>query len=200
MKNGLLIGICGEKRSGKDTMADYLCNNYAFVKYALADPMKKGVQEMFGFTDKQLWGEDEHKESIDERYGVSPRKVMQKFASELFQFDIYKLLPEIEKKIERRLFWVYRFRAWYKKEMESKIKLNVVVSDVRFPHEADPIKEMNGIIIKVVRNNKNNNLQKDNHMSETEMIEIKEDYLIVNNGTKKDYYKKIDDVIKELRK
>lgn len=34
----MLIGICGQAGSGKDTVADHLCKNFSFVKVAFADP------------------------------------------------------------------------------------------------------------------------------------------------------------------
>lgn len=56
--NTNLIGIIGKKRSGKDTISDYLIKNYGYQKYGFADPLKRGAKEIFGFTDEQLW---EHK-------------------------------------------------------------------------------------------------------------------------------------------
>jgi dephospho-CoA kinase len=51
-----MIGICGKKFHGKDTIANYLIQRFGFTKVSLADPLKKGVQEIFGLTDNQLWG------------------------------------------------------------------------------------------------------------------------------------------------
>lgn len=51
-----IIGICGQAGSGKDTVADYISNEYDYVTVALADPMKRFVKDVWGFTEEQLWG------------------------------------------------------------------------------------------------------------------------------------------------
>ena len=33
----MIIGLCGKKRVGKDTVADYLVNKYGFVKYSIVN-------------------------------------------------------------------------------------------------------------------------------------------------------------------
>ena len=101
----MIIGIIGKKRVGKDTVADYLVTEYGFEKMALADPMKKAVKEIFLMTDEQLWGSK--KDEVDERYGVSPRRILQVFGTELFQFDVYRHIPELEEKIGKRNLWMF---------------------------------------------------------------------------------------------
>ena len=58
-----LIGICGNKFNGKDTIADYLVKNYGYTKISLSDSLKHALQEIFCFSDEQLWGSQ--KEIID---------------------------------------------------------------------------------------------------------------------------------------
>ena len=43
----MLIGVCGKAGSGKDTIADYLVKKYNFKKIALADPIKRMVEDVF---------------------------------------------------------------------------------------------------------------------------------------------------------
>lgn len=64
----MLVGICGQAGSGKDTVADYLCRNHSFVKVAFADPLKRICREVFDFSDEQLWGPSEKRNEPDERY------------------------------------------------------------------------------------------------------------------------------------
>jgi len=192
----MIIGLVGKKRSGKDTVADWLVKYAGFIKYSLADPMKKACKEIFLFSDEQLWGDK--KEEIDEALGVTPRKILQVFGTELFQYDIYKHIPELANKIPPRKLWINRFVRWYKRNEHSKWTYNfvtkmerycfdVVISDVRFPHEAEEIKKLNGMIIRIERDLPN----VDKHASETEMEDIKEDFKILNDGTIDDLYKKI---------
>lgn len=41
------IGLTGKMRSGKDTLADYLVENYGFTKFAFGDALKRYVHEIF---------------------------------------------------------------------------------------------------------------------------------------------------------
>lgn len=67
----MIVGISGVAGSGKGTAADFLVRNHGFVKVALADPIKRTVQDVFGFTEWQLWGPSEARNAPDTRY---PRK------------------------------------------------------------------------------------------------------------------------------
>jgi hypothetical protein len=71
----VIIGLNGQARSGKDTVADFLVEHYGFVKVALADPIKRAAMEWWDFTEEQLWGD--LKEEPDERYPVPHRLVSQ---------------------------------------------------------------------------------------------------------------------------
>ena len=72
----MIIGLVGKKGSGKDTMADFLVENYHFKQYAYAEPLKKLCQDLFCLTDAQV---NCHalKETIDERWNKSPRQILQ---------------------------------------------------------------------------------------------------------------------------
>lgn len=64
----MLIGLVGPAGSGKDTVADYLVKKHGFVKMAHADLLKRVVQQVFAFTDEQLWGPSELRNAPDKRY------------------------------------------------------------------------------------------------------------------------------------
>ena len=64
----MILGLCGNAGSGKDTIADFLVKNHGFVKVALADPLKRICKEVFDFTDEQLWGPSEKRNEPDLRY------------------------------------------------------------------------------------------------------------------------------------
>jgi len=204
----MIIGISGKKRSGKDTAAEYLCFAYNFKRYGFADPMKKIVKEIFLLSDDQLWGD--LKEALDARYNTTARKLLQIVGTELFQYDIYKHIPELS--VEPRKLWVNRFVLWYRYQqggipihsinslnneiMYNDTPLDVVISDVRFLHEVEEIRKLGGKIVRINRNSVDLN---DGHASETEMDEIEPDYIINNNGSIKDLEHELNKLIEELR-
>ena len=112
--------------------------------------------------------------------------------TELFQFDIHKHLNEGEFNVGREV-WVRRFKIWYEEQKKTSTKqsspFNIVVADVRFPHEANAIREMGGQIWKVERSSLEN---ADIHSSELDLETIKPDVLMTNNGSLEDLFLLVD--------
>lgn len=190
-----IIGICGRKFHGKDTIADYLVKNYGFTKVSLADPLKKGVQEIFGLTDDQLWGNQ--KEIVDSYWNISPREILQVVGTECFRNTFGKVFPHIGEN-----FWTISLNRRIKKLIETGIK-NIVIADIRFPNEQELIKQYNGILINVKRELPQSNnchinpilftlLGDDKHISEN--LELHPDF-IIKNRTFEQLYKDIDFLI-----
>lgn len=185
----MIIAFTGKKGSGKTTAAHALRDSKRFVVKSFASPLKSVVMKAFDFSMSQVHGDE--KEEIDERYGVTPREVMQVFGTEIFQYDIHKHLPNLT--IEKRKFWAENFKREvndFKNEFIRSLKydvvgidlstvsVNIVVDDLRFPHEAEVIREMGGIVIQIVRTGHKTN---DSHASETEMEKIEPDYIFFND-------------------
>lgn len=65
----MLIALLGNAGSGKDTVGRMIkeCDPDART-IALADPLKEFCQEVFAFTDEQLWGPSEERNKPDPRY------------------------------------------------------------------------------------------------------------------------------------
>lgn len=183
-----LIGLCGVKRSGKDTAGYYFIDNHKYVKYAFADPFKKACKEIFMFNKDQIDGN--LKESIDDRWNISSRKVFQRFGTEIFRDSLQDFFPEIDV-CDKNDFWIYRFKLWYNEQKKNNPNIKVVVTDVRFENEAGIIKKLGGKLIKINRSDINN---EDTHISETSINNIKADYNIDNNSSISDYYQKLEDI------
>lgn len=179
----MIIGILGEKKHGKDTIADFIVKKYNYEKHAFAKPLKEICRLIFGFTDEQLY--EEQKDEIDSEWNIKPRDAFQFIGTELFRNNMYKLCPSIKRDV-----WVNVM----KKKIEKNIKnnKNTIIADVRFQNEVDMIKKQKGIIIKVFRDNVKSS---DNHESENNIKNIKNfDYLITNDGTLQELYDKIDNL------
>lgn len=188
----MLIAVLGRKSSGKDTFANYIINKYGFIKYSFADPLKKGVQNFFNLTDQQLLDE-KLKETIDPRWGISPRKLFQIIGTDIFQNVLKEYIPELS--INGRNHWVILFNQWF---TSQKSDTNVIIADGRFLHEIEEVKKLGGKVIKIIRPDKNNNNinKNDIHLSELEIDMIPDeliDYIIINDTNNLDiFHQKID--------
>jgi len=180
-----IIAICGKKRSGKDVLANYIAHKYGYTKLAFADPLKNIVKVIFDFNDIQV-GIDEincdgtEKDTIDERWGVSPRQALQFFGTEIFQNNIQQLIPNINK-------------DFFANTLIKKIKENhtYVISDIRFLHEYEKLKTLDLTIIRIIR--PNDFSYTDNHVSDQEFKKIPFDIEIVNDSTIEKYIEKYDE-------
>lgn len=188
--SGCIVALLGQKRNGKDTVADYLVNNYGFVRYGFADPIKEGARHMFDLSDEQLYGD--LKEVVDPRWGVTPRQILMVMGTELSQFDLPKHLPAMAEKIGYggRAIWVYRFKLWYEKNPGAK----VILSDCRFIHEAEMIMGMKGRVWKIQRPGWENS---SDHPSEREIALAPYERLIINDGSLEDLYEKLERLMHE---
>jgi rhodanese-related sulfurtransferase len=163
----MIIGITGHARHGKDSTADIIVKYFGYKKYALADVMKEACRIIFGWDNEHLYGD--LKDAIDPAFGISPRHALQSLGTEWGQIELAKH-DEFQKTAGRKL-WVNSLLA--------KISDNAVISDVRFPHEAEAIRARGGIIIKVVRP-----FDVDlNHESERAVENIDADHTIKNLGS-----------------
>lgn len=125
-----LIGICGKKRSGKDVIANYLCNIHQYTNKKISTDLKIIVKLIFGFSDSQIESND--KDIIDKYWEVTPRHIMQFIGTEVMQYQIQSILPNIG-----RNFWIQSF---IKKNLLYDNQF-VVISDLRFIHEYEELKK-----------------------------------------------------------
>lgn len=174
----VLIGLIGNSGTGKDTMADIIAKQYPnVVKRAFAAPVKDVARELFQFNDEQLYGN--LKDIVDPRWNISPREAFQIIGTNIMQFGIYSVMPQLLAKVPVRHFWVYHFKMFFQEIKDNQI---VIVPDVRFQHDADIIRELGGTLIKINRSI-NMDETKYNHLSEQGLNDIIPDYIIENNGS-----------------
>lgn len=186
----MIIGLCGNKRAGKDTFADHLIETFKTVdKCSFASPLKEACRIMFCLSDEQIDGN--LKEVIDPRWGLSPRQMFQTFGTDLVREQYGKIVPGT--KIEKigNSFWVYRLKIWYDVWKKKNPNKCLIVTDIRFPDEHEALKEMGAIIVKVTRPEKSCS---DTHVSEQYATKMEGDYSITNETTIDEYKKKIENL------
>lgn len=165
----LLIGIVGQNRVGKDTLAQYLVNHYQFKQYSLAQPIKDVARILFDFNEDQLEGHS--KDKIDTEWGISPRQFFQQFGTEIMQKNIYNYLPGLKEKIPLKTFWIAKTIKNIKKDRKNN-QVKHVISDVRFLHEAKHILEMGGYLVKIERPSKEEIVENDDFNDMVKMCQI----------------------------
>lgn len=190
----IIIGLIGDNRVGKDTFATELAKLSNFKTIAFADPVKDMLRVLFNFTDEQLYGNS--KEIIDNRWNITPREAMTKLGTELMQFDIYKYLPGLSSSIPQRTFWAHKIIQQIDNDNN-----NYIITDIRFLHELNTIKQYcnhNNIvlyIIKIIRPNNPHITQiEQEHLSRAEINMISNEFIthtISNDNGIKEFIDKV---------
>ena len=141
----MIIGIAGFQGSGKDTIADYLCNIYGFKRDSFAATLKDAVAAVFGWDRELLEGRTREsrnwREQVDPWWAnrlnmpnLTPRLVLQLWGTE----------------VARRAFHDDTWIA----SLENKLVRahnDIVITDVRFPNEIHAVQNAGGVVIRVVR-------------------------------------------------
>lgn len=182
-----IIGICGKKRSGKDTIAKYLCDRYGYEHHKISEDLKTIVKILFGFTDNQV--ENDEKDVKDPKWGIAPREAMQFIGTEIMQKEIQKLL--VEKNVGRN-FWIHSF---IEKHIINSSKL-IVISDLRFIHEYEVLKNHKVYVIRVDRFF--TPISDNEHESEKEFLDIPYNVCINNTKGVEELQKELDNIFNQI--
>ncbi len=173
-----VIGFTGLAQSGKSTASSYLENNFDFIKVNFKSAMIDEIKTNFpDFLNKEA---EIYKCSVDDLFITKPgsfRQFMQNYGTEL------------RRNIDTD-YWVNRWLAIANKSFVN-YQRPVVVDDVRFLNEANIIKKVGGIIIRIKKEGQDISTS---HQSETEMSLIEPDYEVVAKDGD------IDDLCKQIKK
>lgn len=169
-----IIGLSGRKRSGKDTVGQYLAEHHGFTLDSFARPLKDSIQLIYGWDARHTDGD--LKEVECPYWRVTPRTVMQQMGTEMGrQLDVNIWRKSLERRLMRR--------------MENSKELFLAITDVRFENEADALRALGGEIWRVVRPSLGP--QTDFHASETGLDGYNFDREIENDGSLDDLYAKV---------
>jgi hypothetical protein len=72
----LVLGLLGRAGAGKSTVAKYLEEQYGFKRCLFSRPLKEFAKILYDFSDEQVYGTQEQKETVDPRWGITPREGM----------------------------------------------------------------------------------------------------------------------------
>lgn len=204
----MIYGISGKKRSGKNTIAliwRLLCfytkqNNSSdkavewvrgllsttppeemnfeceWIEKSFAHKLKQIVAILFDFEVTDFEREDFKNGRVSGFYGIDStnRGLLQRIGTELFREHLHQDI------------WITTLLASCKESSKW------LITDVRFPNEADAIKECGGKVIRVIRGS--NTL--DSHASETALDNYANfDYEIENNGDVFSLIQKVKDIM-----
>jgi hypothetical protein len=164
-----VLGLSGWARSGKDTIADYLVDVEGYTKVSFAQPMKEAMYRLNPRITVNEIQNTALRVGIDV-YGWDGLKERSP--------DIRGLLQRFGTEVGREMFGENFWVDYALNSIEDGSK--VVFSDVRFPNEADAIRQLGGKVYRVERYGVE---AANEHISEHALDKYKFDGKIQNNGT-----------------
>lgn len=161
----MIIGLTGYAQSGKDTLAGMLIGLHKYERIAFADKIRKLLYETNPIT---ACGHTGYLKDLVDRVGWDEAKK---------ETQVRRLLQEIgvgARKVFGEDFWVEQALKGVTPEDRF------VITDVRFPNEAEAIKALGGQIWRVKRVGVGAVNQ---HVSESAMDGYPVDQIFINNGS-----------------
>jgi hypothetical protein len=189
-----VVGLAGRKGSGKSTVAQHLVDAHGFVELSFATPLKEAALVLdplipdYFETDSRPLSDllssdlpsvrsmDELKR--DKLWGYGLRSLLQKLGDAMRHVDPYIFCLALEDRLEPLL----------------AADARVVISDVRFPEEANRVR-MDGPVVYIDRPGHDDG---DSHRSEhfDQSLAL---HTVVNDGSVEDLFAKVDNVLELVR-
>lgn len=127
-----IVAICGQLNSGKGVVSRLLVEEHGFASMGFTDPLKRILQQMFKIPDDVLWGPSEKRQG-------RVRNMLQELGTDFGR----KYDPNIWVNLT-----IQRIKHWnrYGEDTygllpyvggDSHLTQAVVISDLRFPNEAE---------------------------------------------------------------
>jgi hypothetical protein len=200
----MIIAIAGVKQSGKYTAAMYLATSFKvpiegnekgfarspfLTPYRLADPLKKALEDIYGW-DHLTWNSP-NEEKEDPYWGISPH-----LAAQLLKIEWPMLLADRSPE--------YATTTGYKTYVKSLLRYaerypgkNFVIPDVQSQYEIHALQEfglkMNTPIYPVQIRRPEVEATIDSHSSEQEILTLDIETVILNDGTLENLYSILDE-------
>lgn len=174
----MIIGISGKIGSGKDTVGNIISvwgkDPWNIKKFA--DALKETASILTGIPRADFEKEEVKNSNLGKEWSMTVRELLQKLGTEAIRNNVHENA------------WVNALMSGY-----NESYCYWVVTDVRFPNEADAIRERGGILIRLNRNTGKSS----NHPSETALDDYPHfDYVIDNNGTIGDLTDRVRSILK----
>lgn len=189
----MIIGLSGYARSGKDEAAKVLVEQFGFERIAFADKLRDflyALNPIVSPTPEDYFTRPKHPVRLKE---VIDDATWDGYKETGWSQEIRGLLQRLGTEAGRN---VLGDNVWIDAALGGvKPDGRYVVTDVRFPNEADAVRKRNGRIWRVSRSGVGPANQ---HASETSLDDYDFDARIENDGSLEEYHDKIAGFFKQV--
>lgn len=182
----MIIGLSGYGRAGKDSVADVLVERHRFQRVAFADKLRECAEALNPIVDVEF---DADESKIPVRYLDAKERHGYNAAKEIypeFRGTLQRLGTEVGRNILGGDIWVDATMN------ALDVERDYVITDCRFPNEAQAINRAGGLVVRVQRPG---NGPANEHPSETALDDYQFDGVINNDGTLEDLATRVEDFL-----
>lgn len=185
-----IIAFTGKKESGKTTASNYVLKvllNAKIVSFksSLIDEIKQNFPQLLAEIFNIYKNSIEGLKVVEDLFTIKPplmRTLLQNYGTEVRRGDDAD-------------YWVHK---WVEKVGDSLKESLILVDDVRFKNESDTVKNLGGVLIRVVKLDAM--ISSDTHSSEHGMDMLVPDYTIeVKTGEHDKLEEELSSILKELK-
>lgn len=176
----MILGLSGAAGAGKDTFGYVLRDEFDFYKTAYADRLREALYTLNPLVvcNSDQYGPHDGPIAYRRLASVIDEQGWEGYKDGHYSGEIRRLIQlmgtEVGRGIAGKNVWVdATFR-------DMPVDKSVVVTDVRFPNEAQAIVDRGGYIVKIIRPGVDNRAHA--HPSETSMNDWQFDFEITNNA------------------
>jgi hypothetical protein len=192
----MIIGLTGLKGSGKDTVGAYLVKEFGFERKAFADPLKRSVAALFDIPFSEI---DKLKDMLDNWIFLDMDGVLEPVSKMNFRTFLQRYGTEAHRDIFGKNFWVdltLPVQGFYPGRA-------IVVTDVRFRNEAERVKYLDGIIIRIKRGSLEQHphgVEGEPDVHESEIMDYPDlvDFTLYNDGTIEELFETVNQLLSNI--
>lgn len=182
-----VVGMLGYAQSGKDTAASRLTERYGFRRVAFADALKRIALDMDPI--------------VQVLPSLSPNLATVRLSDVVYPlgWEHAKRVPEVRRMLQELGVAVRAHLGpdtWVNEVMRQlhRESRGVVITDVRFPNEAAAIREIGGVLVRVIRPGVGPVNQ---HRSETELDGLEPNWTLENDAGIPELLSRVDQLYYE---
>lgn len=180
----ILVGLTGRAGSGKSTVAQYLEDEWAFHTIGFADPILEMIGALFAHCGIDgAWATERSLKELPTALGFSYRHLAQELGTGWGRGL-------------RDSFWLRVASLAVAPAIERGD--NIVISDVRYPNEAEWIVAQGGFVVRVLRAGRNADVRP--HESEQYTDDIPAAAELLNHGSRATLYDQVDRLMEHARR
>lgn len=194
----MIIGLSGYARSGKDEAAKVLVEQHGFIRIAFADKLREFLYALNPIVHASIEWPDQYNNNYW-LHTVRLRDVIDRYGWDGYKetpyvTEIRQLLQKLGTEAGRQVLWD---SIWIDAAFHGVHDGNdYVVTDARFPNEADAIIERGGYVLRISRAGVG---PANDHPSETSLDTFNFDGHINNSGDLEEYHQKVNEAYQAIK-